>query len=167
MSQVEVSGIFPSPDDGTRLLSDIRRATKSILPFPLREITIVDAAASIMGYILLLEFDDNSLALALRGSEQSTSPSLTPPAEAVAIRAAGYATEINLDHPGLLLPDESLLAVATTASKWARLLCAEEYVPLVLIRTASDLSARAAKSELFSPHAALAATLHLIASDLH
>ena len=166
MSAVAFQGVFPNPEESSILLSELRKATQRILPFPLREITPIDAAAAVLGYNLLLEFDDSSLALALQDRPAAAAIALSPQSEAVAIRAAGCAAPSNLELSNLALPDESMLEISTQAAKWATQICGREYMHLVLLRAASDLSAKPAKSDLLSPHAPLAATLHLLALDL-
>ena len=159
-------GVFPSPHESALLLSSLRKATQRVLPFPLRDVSPVDAAAAVLGYSLLVEFDDNCLTLAIDGRIAVSALDLSPQAEAVAIRAAGCAAPSNLELASPAIPDEALLEISSEAAKWAAENCGLEYAHLVLLRTASDLSAKHAKSNLLSPHAALAATLNLLALDL-
>ena len=154
------SDIFPTPAIGSLLLSQIRLSASSLLPYPVRDLLLVDGAATLIGYYLLDQFD-NSLTVAIRspGSAQ-----LTAPAQAILTRAVGYATQ-SMDISLFNEPDEIFLAISHGAKKWADRTCGMEYGSIALTRAASDLIASNQTDEPMGINKKLASTLYLVALE--
>ena len=153
--------VLPDSRHSYALLSEIRSCIKKILPFPLREITSIDVAAVIAGYTIISSFD-NSLSLAMRGVDVD---SLSPQAEAVGRRAAGYAEDVGLVSDELSGVDAELIKVAQDIKKWSQDICGPEYSHVVLLRVASDLGATLAHSTLPNRYVPLTSTLNLVAGE--